>query len=399
MLGVPPMRLPVAFVLSLALVGCGAGESATVAPTPDAAADVVVDVAEAADAGVALVDVPSVPDVPVVDDVGPPPPGDGYDPLPPGEAVSAPANQWTWVDVPGSRCANGTPTGFAINRASDDSSRVLIFLQGGGACWDGATCLGPVSTSFYVATGYGRNEFTLDVLRVPMLPLQRANPLNPFRGMNLVYVPYCTGDVHGGERVARYSFLGRTQDFHHMGARNLRLILSRLVSTFPGARRVWLAGVSAGGFGASLNMERAQRAFPNARVDVIDDSGQPVQPAGTRWSDWRVAWGMRLPAGCVGCETEVAAMADYLRTRYPDNRFGLISYTHDSVISTFMGLDAFTFNSRLTAFTRTMITQWTSGRAYLIPGALHVGLATAGPGLSQWLTQMVNDDPAWRTVN
>ncbi len=375
------------------VAACGGGSTAATPHSPDAApdaADVAVDARDetAADAGLA--------DVPLTDvghDASP------VDAGPPVAPVVAPRNTWTWVDEPDTRCGNGRPTGFGINVA-DDTTRVLIFLQGGGACWDATTCLGLVPTSFYVQTGYGRAEFATDVLRPAMLPLRRGDPSNPFGAMSMVYVPYCTGDIHAGDRVARYTSLGRSQDFHHVGARNLDHILRRVAATFPRARRVWLAGDSAGGFGAALNMDRVQRALPLARVDVLDDSGQPVQPPADRWRAWRTAWNLQLPEGCdAACAGDIRAIADLLRRRYPDNRFGLISFTHDPVISTFMGLDAFTFHTRLRDFTRAMARDWPSGRSFLLTGASHVAFVTPTPALVRWMHAMVTDDPTWAHVD
>jgi hypothetical protein len=315
-----------------------------------------------------------------------------------GPPIVAPANQWTWVDVPGSRCANGAPTGFGINPTADPTT-LLIFLQGGGACWDALTCLGPVSTSFYVGTGYDRVAFATDVLRPVMLPLQRANPGNPWRQMNMVYVPYCTGDVHAGDRVAHYNLLGREADFHHVGARNLDLFLARIRATWPAVRRVWLAGDSAGGFGVALNMDRVQRALPAARVDVVDDSGPPIEVDAARWRAWRTAWNLQLPAGCpASCGDNIGAIAEHVRATYPDHRFGLISYSHDAIISTFVGIDALTFNRRLTTVLDRMDSAWAQGRYFVVPGLLHVGFATPTPALSQWLQAMVFDDPRWASV-
>lgn len=316
----------------------------------------------------------------------------------PGMPIAARRGEWTWVDVPGSRCANGQPTGFGINTAEDPTT-LLLFLQGGGACWDALTCLGAVPTSFYVTTGYDRLAFVTDVLRPVMLPLQRLNPGNPWRRMNMAYVPYCTGDVHSGDRVARYDLLGRRADFHHVGARNLDLFLRRIRATLPAVRRVWLAGDSAGGFGVALNMDRVQRALPAARVDVVDDSGPPIEFDAARWRTWRTAWNLQLPEGCpAACADDIAAIAEHVRATYPDHRFGLISYSHDAIISTFTGLDAFTFNRRLRAVMSRMDDAWAAGRYFILPGALHVGFATPTPALSRWLQAMVSDDPRWASV-
>lgn len=388
--------LATALCLSLS-AGCGGSTDAVV--VDDVPGYDAPDLSTPPDFDAGTTDAPVVTaDVPVRHDAGSVDAGVIVDASPAvdaGEPITAPARRWTWVEVPGAVCADGSPTGIGVNLVDDDPTRVVIFLQGGGACWDDATCLGPVPTSFYVTTGYDRLAFETDALRPVMLPLQRANPLNPWRDTNLVYVPYCTGDVHAGDRVTTYNFLGRRMDFHHVGARNLDLFLRRVVATFPRARRVWLMGDSAGGFGSALNMDRVQRAFPAARVDVVDDSGQPIQPAGTRWADWRRAWNLQLPAGCASCD-DIGSIAELLRTRYPDNRFGLVSYTHDSVISTFMGMTVFAFNAELNDFARAMSSRWTNGRYFFIPGALHVGFATATPALAAWLTALATDDPAWR---
>lgn len=376
----------------LALGACGSGTDAGSSPvrSPDAGArdawvfDLGALPPEPDVVSPAAPDVATAPDVPAPVDAGPP--------LPP--PVDAPPNRWTWVDVPESRCANGTPTGFGINRAPS-SDTVVLFLQGGGACWDGVTCLGPVSTSFYVATGYNRLAFETDVLRPAMLPLRRVDPTNPFRAMHLVYVPYCTGDVHAGDRVSRYTFLGRSADIHHVGYRNIGHFLPHIAATFPGVRRIIVMGDSAGGFGAALNMDRVQRAFPAARVDALDDSGPPVPPDPARWRTWREAWNIQFPEGCAGCGDDISAVVRLLQSRYPDRRFGLISYTHDAIISTFMNVTAFRFWDALRGSAEGLSRTWPGARYFLIPGALHVGLLTPTPAMLRWLDAFAREDPAW----
>jgi hypothetical protein len=217
--------------------------------------------------------------------------------------------------------------------------------------------------------------------------------------MNMVYVPYCTGDVHAGDNVVTYNYLGVDHVTHHVGSRNLTAILQHLAATFRATTRIWLAGDSAGGFGAAINFGRVQDAFPGARVDVLDDSGQPIQPDPMRWPLWRAAWNIHFPPDCANCANDIGAFVDYYRDRYPGHRFGLISYTNDSVITTFMGLTAPQFNTELTALGSHMDATWPTGHYYFIAGVAHVGLLTPPPGLITWLGQMVNDDPAWTSVH
>lgn len=379
------MRLAL-FSLSLFAAGC-ASTVEHAAPRADAASD--------APGALDAVDV-AAPDAASEDRAGPEDRAVPSPDVPASQAVEARVNEWTWVDVPESRCANGRPTGFGVNRAAS-SDTVVLFLQGGGACWDGLTCLGPVSTSFYVATGYDRLAFQTDVLRAAMIPMRRLDPSNPFRAMHLVYVPYCTGDVHAGDRVSRYTFLGRSEDVHHVGYRNLGHFIPRVRATFPGVRRVIVMGDSAGGFGAALNMDRVQRAFPDARVDVLDDSGPPVPPDPARWNAWRVAWNVQFPEGCTGCERDISGVVRTLQSRYPTHRFGLISYTHDAVISTFMNVNAFQFWDTLRMAGAELPRTWPGARYFFIPGALHVGMLAPTPSLLRWMDAFAREDPSWRS--
>ena len=205
------------------------------------------------DAASESVAVDAAPSADTLSDLAPPP-ADAAPQLPPAPPVETTDNQWRWTDIPGAVCANGTPTGFGVNRRPG-ARGLLIFLQGGGACWDGATCWGPAASSLYIATGYGRIQFATDVLALGSLFLRREDGANPFRDFHLVYVPYCTGDIHAGDRVATHEWFG-PRPTHHRGSRNLGLFLPRIAATFPDAERVFLAGDSAGGFGVSLNLHR-----------------------------------------------------------------------------------------------------------------------------------------------
>ena len=379
----------------LAVSACGAAPDGAVV-APDAAPAVVDAFAldRPDDASLDPSDASTPPDAPAaLADA----PVDARPPLPDADPVRAPVDQWTWVDVPGSACANGRPTGFGINPHAN-ARDVLIFLQGGGACWDGLSCWGPVSTSFYVSTGYGRLEFVTDVARTAML-FMRREAQNPFRDFNLVYVPYCTGDVHAGNRVATYDFFGRRAT-HHMGARNISLLLPRVVATFPDARRVFLAGDSAGGFGSAFNLARVQEAFPWLRVDVVDDSGPPVQPAGDRWATWARTWGVEIPPECPSCASSIDAFVDHYRTRYSRNRFAVLSVERDAIISTFMGLAPGDFRARVLGLADRADRSWPAARYFVAPGLLHVmQLPPVRPaGFDAWIRRFVDEDPTLRSV-
>ncbi|HEX7665785.1 MAG TPA: pectin acetylesterase-family hydrolase, partial [Polyangiaceae bacterium] len=320
-----------------------------------------------------------------------------YPPLPPGAPITGIANEtWTWVDVAGTKCANGTPTGIGVNFTSK-SDDVLIFLEGGGACWDGSTCWG-ATTSAVNLYGYGAAQFATDAQLGATYTMNRLDPDNAFKDMNIVYVPYCTGDSHSGDATTTLSYAGIDHPTSFAGFTNVGFDLARVVATFPNAKRVWLSGDSAGGFGSAFNFGRVQEAFPGARVDVLDDSGQPIAPDPTRWPTWKSAWNMQLPSDCAACADGPGGFVDYYATKYPSNRFGLISFAYDTVIPTFMNLTPTQFHDELYALAGHMDASWKNGGYFVLAGSSHVGLATPTPALKTWVTKMVTDDATWAST-
>ncbi|HEY6037018.1 MAG TPA: pectin acetylesterase-family hydrolase, partial [Kofleriaceae bacterium] len=148
-------------------------------------------------------------------------------------------NQWVWVPVAGTTCANGTPAGFGLNRSATPGGDVFVYFEGGGACWDTATCTAnpPVAVNLdvtYTAAKLAQDVTALTVNRAVGPPLATAN---------YVFVPYCTGDLHAGTNVMAYPG-GPT--IHHTGATNTQAFVDLLAPAFPDAQVVWVTGSSAG---------------------------------------------------------------------------------------------------------------------------------------------------------
>lgn len=313
----------------------------------------------------------------------------------------APGGQWTWIPMDDVTCADGSHSGIGVN-LTQRSSDVLILMQGGGACWDGTSCY-VTRLAVHIDSPYGPAEFDNDVVAGrPLLVFDRTSPDNPFRDANYVFVPYCTADVHSGNRVVQYSALGQTHEVHHVGAQNMSHILARLASMFAAPRRVWLAGLSAGGFGAILNWEAAQRAFPGVRVDVLSDCGDPVTPVG-HWAEWQAAWNIQLPPGCATCTTDLTAVVDHGSALSPASRFALLAFDQDAVISMFYGIDGVQLQASLLEFQHhaDSMAQW---RYFEIAGVRHVMMPSArslaaadGQTLRGFLAAYATDDPTWHS--
>ncbi|WP_158620041.1 pectin acetylesterase-family hydrolase [Corallococcus sicarius] len=314
-----------------------------------------------------------------------------------GAPIDAPRESWTFVPVPDAHCANGSSTGMAIN-LTDRSKRVFVFLAGGGACWEAAACA--LGTATHITDTMGADPVLAEAQAADLAVLfDRANPQNPFRDASFVYVPYCTGDLHAGTRVHTYDWFGPKR-VEHVGARNLDAYLRRLQPTFPEADRVWLAGISAGGYGATFNAWRVQKALPWARVDVLNDSGLVINTAGDgRYGTMRANWGVEFPPGCTGCDTGLSAvLGASARLLTAPRRHGMLGHLQDGTIALYFGLDGAQVQAGLEA---ARASAEPNVKTFYLPGNPHVLLAhpdaATGAGLTvrAWLQQFAGDDPAW----
>lgn len=323
--------------------------------------------------------------------------------------IDAATEQWTWVDFPDSQCGDGSATGLGIN-PSTRSDRLLIYLAGGGACWDATTCY-LLNTASNFSSGYGATDFAADAtdpstLAQPGGFFDRTEATNPFRDYSFVVLPYCTGDIFAGNKVVDF---GGGHVAHFVGYKNMQAYLRRLAVTFaPG--RVVLAGSSAGGLGATYNWWQTQNAFPQTQVYLIDDSGTPMpedvlpQPnttEQTQRTNWNIA--ATLPPGCTGCESAFDVFFGFYASAFPDNRGALLSFNPDTVLPLFYGISGAKFTQGLGELETQQFDPSTNLRYWQIntPGHVlwtHPTSSVNGTTVRDFITKMVNDDANWSSV-
>lgn len=316
--------------------------------------------------------------------------------------IEAPVQRWTWVPFDDTRCGNGSSTGLGVNPAAE-SRTLVVYLQGGGACTDGASCFGIAPSAANVANGYGPGEFSVEGnVNGGIVFLDRTRVDNPFRDAHLVFVPYCTGDLHAGDAEASYELLGTTRTAHHRGFANLGRFLERIVQTFPGLDRVVLSGASAGGFGAVFNAHRVQAAFGDVRVDVLSDSGPPIAVSAELVSQWQQRWRLQLPSECDACAAEPWKVMEFHLARHPSSRWALLASQRDGVLAHFSAMSEAQMVEAVDALLG-RIEPLPTVRAFVTPGAGHVVIADPfahvdGVTLSDWLKAFGDGDPSWRTA-
>lgn len=369
-----------------------------------------------------------------------PPPVNPYAGAPPlgtaiGRTDGSPINAaagWRWIPFDDAYCndqgsATGlSTTGLAVNWGAESSTDVVFFLQGGGACWDYITCYAGTATS----GPYGPSQFESFYAAYPNSWARRANLPGALTDATIVFVPYCTGDVHGGNRVTTYAapiagFPAIT--WHHVGHANLMAFLKRLGATFPSPGRMLVSGSSAGGFGALLNYPAFRWYWPGAKSYLLDDSGPPLIgdaiPSSTRaamYSSW--ALGAATDYFCPGCRSDLSQGITEVATHFPDDRIALVSHLQDGVIRDFFGtitfappslpslqpMDGAVFEAHLrdlgdlldpgTANAKFFFTASPAPTDHVTLGDPTV-VTTPSPGLGPWIQQMVSDFAGWGSVS
>jgi hypothetical protein len=230
-------------------------------------------------------------------ETAPPPPQPETAPPPP---QPEPAHSWEWVPKSDMFCRDGSTTGYGVNKPDVESDKLLYLMMGGGACFNLATCaLNPYFFGKAEFVEYSNGSGIEGVMA-------RDNPLNPFKDWNYVFVPYCTGDAHGGDNPDG-SIRGTPMMF--VGHNNMAIVIDEVKSRFPDITSGVLSGVSAGGLGTLVNYTQLHDAYADNPIPwgLLDDSGPPMNTVGVRpclqelmWD----LWGLEKTIECPTCKPD-----------------------------------------------------------------------------------------------
>ncbi|MCB9478132.1 MAG: hypothetical protein H6683_00480 [Deltaproteobacteria bacterium] len=287
------------------------------------------------------------------------------------------------------RCFDGSQASVSIS-PGDNPDNVMIFLEGGGARWPG----GGVALTVDVPIGVG---------------FRSRSDNNPLRDWTIVYVPYCDASIHSGDNELEYE--GEGVRYHH-GLRHSTASIALAKQLYPDAKKVLVAGSSAGGFGTFFSWVIARSQFPDAQTYILDDSGQGFwNPDDLEtFETIKQAWDLRLPEDiCTKCGITEWTYAFDLYMQYdPRVRIGLVSWYQDSVIGgVFLQMDPMIFEQTLVRITDDIrATHPDRFARFFMEGSLHTVymLVLTGKGLNYeiddvslaaWIDGLVSDDPSW----
>ena len=94
-----------------------------------------------------------------------------------------------------------------------------------------------------------------------------GNKANPFADWTIVFVPYCTADVHIGAAIGNYS--GKV--LHHQGRANSQSALNYIFNKHSEASEFFVTGSSAGSIGASFYAGVIANKFPDVSITWFND--------------------------------------------------------------------------------------------------------------------------------
>lgn len=272
-----------------------------------------------------------------------------------------PGNYLAWQTVQlspstGAVCGNGSPYKFFVNRVAH-SSNTIVYMEGGGACWDYDSCTGKTG----IRGARNPNGIPDDYMSLLNPGASLVSPLvfrlHPWtstksQNWNMVYVPYCTGDTYTGDKVALYEDLSGEEEplvWHHNGAKNARAVVAWLKNNLQRPAQMLVAGCSAGSTGTLANYHPIRRDMEPTKSFLLNDSG-PIYPAPANGTNdqypskllhakIRDAWGLDqngngpipyLSNDLLGFDqTDMGTLYRGLGEQYPNDRMGQTHFWQD----------------------------------------------------------------------
>ncbi len=197
--------------------------------------------------------------------------------------------EWLKFEPEGALCSNGSQYKFFV-QFSETSDDVIVFFEGGGACWDFESCSRTAGIrgaanpdglpDSHATENQDFGDAAIDAKFV--YPLLNDDPdVSPMADWNKVFVPYCTGDVYSGQTTTTYSDPNEMEpdnEFLHFGHTNVLAMIDELNGMFNSIPRLFVSGCSAGGAGSIINYHFLRSGLNEVgRGYLLNDSG-PIYP-------------------------------------------------------------------------------------------------------------------------
>jgi hypothetical protein len=244
-----------------------------------------------------------------------------------------------WISIsPGGKtgCATGTP--FIFHVKPGKKNKVVVFLNGGGACWSAELCALDIEPVTY-------QPFATDESNDPRGQkgiFDLEHPDNLVRDWTIVYVPYCTGDVHLGATEREYvTSDGKKVVIQHLGQENVKSALDWLYSKIDNPEVLLMTGVSAGALAVPYYAMEVATAYPKAEIISFGDGAGGYRS--NRVGELITAWG--VTEGKSEYKDELRnfeSLYSMAQKKFPRIKFAQVNAAYDQVQMDFlrlMGID------------------------------------------------------------
>ena len=165
---------------------------------------------------------------------------------------------------------------YAFQVIPGETDKLLIYLQGGGACWSAST-----TNVLTMCTTTSTPNGVAGVF-------DPSNQQNPYASYTIVHPLYCSGDLWAGNITQSYK--------HHTGKPVVQVGIYNMLSTVswiqaqqqapsaslqPHLAKLVVMGCSAGSIGAQLWGSKLVQTFPADQLAIVPDSYVGVFPPGS----------------------------------------------------------------------------------------------------------------------
>ena len=177
-----------------------------------------------------------------------------------------------WNEIAGggnTTCSDGSDYRFFARPG--DPQKLLIYFQGGGACWNGRSCDPDLDPTYIVNT----DDFDLGRAHGIFAFEEEANP---FQEHSVVVAPYCSADVHLGDAVTAYEaptarqHPGHTFEVQHRGHVNAQAVLDWVYGHFFRPESIFVTGSSAGSIPSPYYAMLVAEHYPDVALTQLGDA-------------------------------------------------------------------------------------------------------------------------------
>jgi hypothetical protein len=314
---------------------------------------------------------------------------------------------WSVIETGGETiCSRGSKYLFLVRKGT--VNRIVIDFMGGGACWNEQTCsfadsIFNENLDLFENAG---GDVDLDGI------YDSSDQANPFKDWYHIVVPYCTGDIHWGNSVVDYGQAAGT--IHHKGAVNTRAVLDWIDDQFAAPEKIFVTGCSAGAYGSIGWAPHIIEQFPTAKITQMGDSGVGIitenffKDSFPKWNAWEMMPGWIDALNLTQEELFELGLEDvYIRVaaHYPDLTFSQFTTAFDQTQVIYYqamgGGSAQEWSEKMMLSIDKAKENSPNFRSYIGPGNQHCivpyanfyTMESAETVFSDWVTDIVNDEP------